>query len=136
MVFAFQVRMVRITDRVVNTYYARIYLRKASDNTNISIDARPSDALNVAERFNAPIYVSKDIVVKDAIKVVYGNWRARSTKVVYDVSLDSAPDEADPLFEELDLVQKMNAAILEERFEDAAVWRDQLAKLRMPRHEM
>lgn len=134
--FGYEVKMVRITDRVVNTYYARIYLRKAADNTNISIDARPSDALNVAERFKAPIYVSKDIVVKDAIKVVYGNWRARSTKVVYDVSLDSAPDEADPLFEELDLIQKMNASILEERFEDAAVWRDQLAKLRMPRHEL
>ncbi|KAH0463374.1 hypothetical protein IEQ34_007956 [Dendrobium chrysotoxum] len=128
--FGYEVKMVRITNRVVNTYYARIYLRKVvksdhfydADNTNISIDARPSDALNLAERFKAPIYVNKEIVVKDAIKVVYGNWRAGTTKMVYDVSLDSAPEEQDPLIEELDLVLKMNKAVLEERFEDAGTF--------------
>lgn len=134
--FDYEVKMVRITNRVVNTYYARIYLRKAADNTNISIDARPSDALNVAERFKAPIYVNKEIVVKDAIKVVYGNWRARSTRMVYDVSLDSAPEEPDSLIEELDLVLKMNKAVLEEKFEEAVLWRDKLTKLRMPRQEL
>ncbi|KAL0920769.1 hypothetical protein M5K25_009936 [Dendrobium thyrsiflorum] len=134
--FGYEVKMVRITNRVVNTYYARIYLRKDADNTNISIDARPSDALNLAERFKAPIYVNKEIVVKDAIKVVYGNWRAGTTKMVYDVSLDSAPEEPDPLIEELDLVLKMNKAVLEERFEDAALWRDKLSKLKMPGQEL
>ncbi|XP_020677699.1 bifunctional nuclease 2 isoform X2 [Dendrobium catenatum] len=107
-----------------------------ADNTSICIDARPSDALNLAERFKAPIYVNKEIVVKDAIKVVYGNWRAGTTKMVYDVSLDSAPEEPDPLIEELDLVQKMNEAVLEERFEDAALWRDKLTKLKMPGQEL
>ncbi|XP_020579102.1 bifunctional nuclease 2 isoform X2 [Phalaenopsis equestris] len=133
--FGYEVKMVRLTDRVVNTYYARVYLRKAADNTNISIDARPSDALNVAEKFKAPIYVNKEIVVKDAIKVVYGNWRSGSTRTVYDVSLDSAPEEPDPLIEELDLVLKLNKAVLEEKFEDAVLWRDKLSKLRMSKQE-
>ncbi|KAG0457229.1 hypothetical protein HPP92_022055 [Vanilla planifolia] len=132
----YEVKMVCITDRVVNTYHARIDLTKAVDNTNISIEARPSDALNVAERFKAPIYVKREIVMKDAIKIFYGTWRERSTKTVYDVSLDSAPEVKDTLSEELDLVQKMNLAVLEERFEDAAMWRDKLSKLRMPRHEL
>lgn len=36
----------------------------------------------------APIYVSRDIVLKDAIKIVYGTWRGNCVKTVYDVSLD------------------------------------------------
>jgi len=35
----------------------------------------------------APIYVSKEVVLKDAIKIVYGKWKG-SGKTVYDVSLD------------------------------------------------
>ncbi|XP_058098377.1 bifunctional nuclease 2 isoform X2 [Magnolia sinica] len=131
----YEVKMVRITERVVNTYYARIYLGKPGENSITSVDARPSDAINVAERCKAPIYVSKNIVSTDAIRIVYGKWRGNDAKSNYDVSLDSAAEGPDSLAEELDLLRKLNIAVSEERYNDAAMWRDQLTKLRMSKHE-
>ncbi|XP_020113290.1 uncharacterized protein LOC109727559 isoform X4 [Ananas comosus] len=102
---------------------------------NISIDARPSDAINVAKNFQAPIYVNKEIVRRDAIEIIRGRWRGDNAKTIYDVSLDSAVEGPDLLAEELDLVRKMNTAIIQERYGEAAIWRDKLNKLRTPRNE-
>ncbi|KAK7840793.1 bifunctional nuclease 2 [Quercus suber] len=126
----YQVTMVRITERVVNTYFARLYFSKPGKNDILSVDARPSDAINVANRCKAPIFVSRRIVLEDAIKIGYGMGRTRDTKSTYDVSLDSAADGPDILSEELYLVKNMNLAIREERYKDAAMWRDKLVKLR------
>lgn len=41
-------------------YYAKLYLRKGSEE--IEIDARPSDAIAMAVRFESPIYVSDGIL--------------------------------------------------------------------------
>ncbi|XP_017978206.1 PREDICTED: bifunctional nuclease 2 isoform X2 [Theobroma cacao] len=46
----YEVKMVRITERVVNTYFAKLYFGKPGENGVISVDARPSDAINVANR--------------------------------------------------------------------------------------
>ncbi|KAF8043388.1 hypothetical protein BT93_A1656 [Corymbia citriodora subsp. variegata] len=104
------IKMVRITQRVANTYFARLYFSKV------------------------PIYVNKQIVLRDAIRFGYGTKRMRDRKPVYDVLLDSASDGPDALAEELDLVKNMNLAIKEERYNDAgtfgASWRDKLMKLR------
>ncbi len=43
-----------------NTYYAEITIEKNGEE--IRIDSRPSDAINIALRFNAPIYVSEDVL--------------------------------------------------------------------------
>ncbi|KAK1303431.1 Bifunctional nuclease 2 [Acorus calamus] len=129
----YEVKMVCITERVVNTYHARIVLGKPTEDTTLTVDARPSDAINVAKRCKAPIYVSKNIVSKDAIKIVYGRWKGKNAKSVYDVSLDSAVEGPDPLAEELDLVRKLNMAIGQEKYEDAAKWRDKINKLRTSR---
>lgn len=126
----YQVNMVRITERVVSTYFARLYFSKPGKNDILSVDARPSDAINVANRCKAPIFVSRQIVLADAIKIGYGMRRTRNNKSIYDVSLDSAADGPDVLSEELDLVKNMNLAIREERYNDAAMWRDKIVKLR------
>ncbi|KAF8405474.1 hypothetical protein HHK36_010380 [Tetracentron sinense] len=116
----YEVQMVRITERVVNTYYARIYFSKVpGEKTILSVDARPSDAINVAKRCKVPIYVNKQIVWTDAIRIVYGTRRGIDAKSTYDVSLDSASEGPDLLAEELDMVRNMNIAIKEERYKDA-----------------
>lgn len=132
----YKVNMVKITERIVNTYFARIYFSKPGENNIQSVDARPSDAINVAKLCKVPIYVNKQIILTDAIRIVYGMGRARDTKSVYDVVLDSAADGPDLLAEELDLVRNMSLAIKEERYNDAALWRDKLMKLRESRHEL
>ncbi|XP_024032856.1 bifunctional nuclease 2 isoform X2 [Morus notabilis] len=96
----------------------------------LSVDARPSDAINVANRCKAPIYVNKQIVITDAIRISYGMGRVRDTKSTYDVHLDSAADGPDLLSQELDLVKNINLAVKEERYKDAAMWKDKLLQLR------
>ncbi|CAN8277724.1 unnamed protein product [Cochlearia groenlandica] len=127
----YEVKMVKLTSRVVNTYYASLYLGKPGDNDVSRIDSRPSDAINVARACQAPIYVNKAIVLEDAIRIGYGG-RPQSTKPIFDVILDSAPDEPDPVSEELRLLRNMDLASQEERYIDAAMWRDKLKKLQSP----
>lgn len=51
---------VEINDLKNNTYYAEMYL--AQDEEIIVIDARPSDAIAVALRMDAPIYVDDSVI--------------------------------------------------------------------------
>ncbi|CAO2829481.1 unnamed protein product [Amaranthus hypochondriacus] len=125
-----EVRMVKITKRVVNTYFARIHVDKVEERGDFSVDARPSDAIIVAQRCKAPIYVNKQIVLMDAIKIAYGTGRLRDTKPIYDVVLDSPMDGPDFLVQELTLIQSMKLAVEEERYNDAAMLRNELTKLR------
>jgi len=55
------VAKVEVCDLKENTFYARIYF--VSENTNFDMDARPSDAIALALRYNAPIFV-EDAVMK------------------------------------------------------------------------
>lgn len=51
---------IEVSDLRDNTYYALIYLRS---NDRVSpIDARPSDAIAIALRTNAPIFVKEDVI--------------------------------------------------------------------------
>jgi bifunctional DNase/RNase len=50
---------VAITELRNNTFYARIYLQR--DNEVIAIDARPSDSVALALKFDAPIFVALDV---------------------------------------------------------------------------
>ncbi|XP_047317187.1 bifunctional nuclease 2 [Impatiens glandulifera] len=124
----YNVSMVRITKRVINTYFARIYFCKNGEKNILSIDVRPSDAINIAKRCNAPIYVNRHVVATDAIKIVHGMYRMREAKTVYDVTLDSAAEGPDLLTEELDLIKNLNLAVKEERYQDAAMLRAKLMK--------
>ena len=56
-----KVTKVVITEIVDNTYYAGIYIDKG-DGTETPIDSRPSDAIAVAIRINAPIYVDESVI--------------------------------------------------------------------------
>ena len=44
-----------------NTYYASIFIKDSNGNI-VEIDARPSDAINIALRSKCPIYVSKNVL--------------------------------------------------------------------------
>lgn len=57
-----QVERVEVCDLRQNTYYALIYLRNSENVT--PIDARPSDAIAIALRTNAPIFVKEDVLTR------------------------------------------------------------------------
>ncbi len=56
------VTKVVVNDLKNNTFYAVIHL--SLDGNNIVIDSRPSDAIALALRIGAPIYVSSEVVNK------------------------------------------------------------------------
>eukprot|EP00850_Spirogloea_muscicola_P010155 SM000058S18585 [mRNA] locus=s58:629109:632084:- [translate_table: standard] len=135
-VLKYEVRMVRVTQRVLDTYYARVLLAKPGEKEMISVDARPSDAINLAVRCQVPIYVSKSIIQNDAVRIVHkpvlkGASILRTTGPIINSHLDSVgANEADPLAEEISLIRSMIRAANEERYGDAARMRDEIAKLR------
>ena len=56
-----------ITDLVESTFFAKIYLKKGEEN--MQIDARPSDAVAMALRFRAPIFVSRALMESTSISL-------------------------------------------------------------------
>lgn len=58
-VLGYRAKLVRVTKRVNEAYYARVYLVKDGDDTQlpVSLDLRPSDAINLAVRCKIPIQV-------------------------------------------------------------------------------
>lgn len=53
---------VEVCDLKDNTFYARIYF--ASEGHSFDMDARPSDAIALALRYQAPIYVDETVIEK------------------------------------------------------------------------
>jgi uncharacterized protein len=57
-----RVQKVVVNDLRENTFYAVLYLRLG--NADITVDSRPSDAIALALRVGAPIFVEEDVVDK------------------------------------------------------------------------
>jgi bifunctional DNase/RNase len=64
------VSKVEVCDLKENTFYARIYF--ASKDKSFDMDARPSDAIAIALRFGAPIYVDDKIF--DKSQMIEGDY--------------------------------------------------------------
>ncbi|MGV8075433.1 MAG: bifunctional nuclease family protein [Syntrophobacteraceae bacterium] len=60
--FNLKVERIEVCDLRNNTYYALIYLR--NDEGLNTLDARPSDAIAIALRTNAPIFVDEEVLTK------------------------------------------------------------------------
>lgn len=61
----YKVSKIEINDVEKETYYATIYLDNGDDE--IVIDSRPSDAIAVAMRAEAPIYVTANVLMNGAV---------------------------------------------------------------------
>jgi len=93
-----------------NTYYAIIDLKR--NGTQSQIDARPSDAIALALRSQSPIFVEEDVMQRAAIGE--------------NVQTAEPHDE-----DEIKLLTiKLQEAVDEERYEDAASIRDEINSIR------
>lgn len=61
----YEVQRVEINDVEKDTYFSTIYLLK--DNEEVTIDSRPSDAIAVAIRVEAPIFVSPKVLASGSV---------------------------------------------------------------------
>jgi bifunctional DNase/RNase len=73
------VAKVIITDIVENTYYAELYIEK--DGEQRVIDCRPSDAVALALKNRAKIYVSKQVLETSVLADVFSNLLNNQEKI-------------------------------------------------------
>jgi len=113
-----RVARIEVSDVREDTFYARLVVE--GNGTSFDFDARPSDAICLALRFGAPMFVHEKVMDKAGIIME----KAEAVE-------DADPDEAaEPIESPLDeLKRKLERAIKEERYEEAARLRDEINKM-------
>ncbi|MBD3421578.1 MAG: hypothetical protein GF398_15795 [Chitinivibrionales bacterium] len=112
------IQRVEVCDLVDNTFYGKLIIEKNSET--MEIDSRPSDAIALALRFSAPIYVDERVMDEAG--------------TIIEEQTDTPPrEEAPPKKGKLTLrehlQQELEKAIAEERYEDAAKLRDEIENI-------
>ncbi|KAJ3702409.1 hypothetical protein LUZ61_006114 [Rhynchospora tenuis] len=126
----YEVRLARITQRNHDVYVARLYLSQVGNEQHEKVvDIKPSDAINIAVRCKAQIQVKKYLAYNDGMTVVdppvqYIPFLNQPSRNLYRVQ--SNYEE-----EEFGLLTNMMIAASEERYKDAAQYRDKLYQLRL-----
>jgi bifunctional DNase/RNase len=65
-----RVLRISVTDLRENTFYAKITLQRNGDGGDtIEVDSRPSDAIALAVRCDAPIFAADDVIESNAIEM-------------------------------------------------------------------
>jgi uncharacterized protein len=113
-----RVSRIEVSDVREDTFYARLVVEY--QGTSLDFDARPSDAICLALRFNAPMFVDEKVMDKAGI-IMEKAQQADSeipglTAETEESSLDT-------------LKRKLDNSIKEERYEEAARLRDEINKL-------
>eukprot|EP00250_Pteridium_aquilinum_P016088 c22932_g1_i1 orf=360-1328(+) len=142
----FKAKLVRVTKRVQEAYYAQLILFKevGDEVQEVSLDLRPSDAINVAARCQVPIQVNRQLAYGDGVRIVndpakvhtHSSSSSRLQRSFGGLSLFTEldrpqTDQASSIeAEEFVLVRSMLMAAAEERYMDAARIRDELNELR------
>ncbi|PIN17926.1 hypothetical protein CDL12_09406 [Handroanthus impetiginosus] len=134
----YTVKLVRITKRVHEAYFAELHLAKLDNEAaTISFDLRPSDAINIAVRCKVPIQVNKYLAYSDGMKIIESakvSVQSTLTNGLLFTELDRPTGQPCIETKEFILVRNMLIAAVEERYRDAALWRDKLTQLRSKRN--
>jgi hypothetical protein len=121
---------VEITDLHESTYYAEVHLADGEGQEHV-LDARPSDAIALALRFNAPIFASPGILEEAGFSRTneLGESTAAPADSIGVEREEPAVIEEDPGNELEQLKRRMQQAIAEEVYEEAARLRDEINRL-------
>uniref|UniRef100_I1QI11 BFN domain-containing protein n=1 Tax=Oryza glaberrima TaxID=4538 RepID=I1QI11_ORYGL len=139
----YEVKLVRINKRIQEAYCAELFLTKklpilqVGDHTeSITFDLRPSDAINIAVRCKVPIQVHRSLAYSDGIRSVEPARMAIAAGMsdgLLFTELDRPDGQPCVEAQEFGLIRNMLIAAVEERYKDAATWRDKLMLLRSKR---
>ncbi|WP_295297121.1 bifunctional nuclease family protein [uncultured Brachyspira sp.] len=121
----------------MDTYFAKLVIEY--DKNNVFIDSRPSDAIALALEFKCPIYVEEHVIEKagiilengeetPAVPFVYQRFDNNNEEEISQ--LDNNNKAVNNNIKTKEEIQRLlDQAIKEERYEDAAKYRDELDKL-------
>ena len=124
------VKHVLINDLKDGTFYAEIVCE--NEGSEVAIDARPSDAIAIAIRFNASIYVNDHVLNEAGITAenmtdTSAKEESEAAEAVYTPVDKPAGEYSDPLE---DLNKSLDSAIADEDYEKAARLRDEIQRLK------
>lgn len=132
------VTRVEITDLREGTFFGKVYMTRDGID-ELEFDARPSDAIALAIRFEAPIFAAVKVFEEAAVAVTLraeedGREDAAEGDAVAEPSADdeatgTSTAPAAPLSPAEKLRADLEAAVAAERYEEAARLRDALRKL-------
>ncbi|HEY9187034.1 MAG TPA: bifunctional nuclease family protein [Bacteroidota bacterium] len=113
-----------ITELKEGTFYSKIFLETITGT--IEVDSRPSDAIAIAVRMGAPIYVDSSIMTEASFEV-------ESEEEEKDPVSKTQPKENEKLSKEemlKKLTEQLEESIKNENYEIAAKIRDEINKLK------
>lgn len=117
---------VEICDLVDETFYARLVIE--NKGKTIEIDSRPSDAIALALRFNAPIFVEEKVMDEAGVIIPEQSSETDFESLEEEIAELSAEDDLDlPPLERLQ--KQLKNAIKDEKYEEAAKLRDEIDKI-------
>lgn len=129
--FEIVIKQVIIHKLVDGVFFSSIICER--DKIEEIIDARTSDAIALALRFNAPIFTYKNILDKAGIYLKAGGKKEKEKEKIIDKLISETPDDrpseitytSHSITELYNLLEK---AVLAEDYEKAARIRDELSK--------
>lgn len=128
------VEKIVISDLKDDTFYAEITLKKGDDQ--FAVDSRPSDAIALALRLDAPIFATDGVIQEAGLEV-----EGEEIPVIWEDEIDPAaeigpePTELDRVpFDDrtsrvVSLKERLKEAVSNEEYEKAAEIRDELFRL-------
>lgn len=128
-----RLKRIEVCDIRESTFYATLVLEK--DGNEMKMDSRPSDAIALALRCDAPIYVYKKVMV-EAGRVfteseLGGEKSVEMTEPPGEKEAGKKPDSGEEKLSHLEALKKdLEKAIEDERYEDAARLRDEIKRLK------
>lgn len=127
--FNYTIKEIVISDLKEGVFFAKIVCE--NDSKTVEIDARPSDAIAIGLRFNAPIYTYEKIMT-DAGIILTDESEDEASDLTAEIKKDepksSVTSEDKPLKDHSydKLKEMLNKALEEEDYEKAAKIRDEL----------
>ena len=115
-----------IRDRLHNeTFYAKVVCEVNGEVHEI--DARPSDAIAIAVRFNAPLFVTEEIMNEAGIKE---EQKEEGEEEALIQAEEVPPGTLSPEVRLEELQSALSDAISNENYEEAARLRDEITRLK------
>ncbi|OPZ25974.1 MAG: UvrB/uvrC motif protein [Lentisphaerae bacterium ADurb.BinA184] len=111
---------IEVTRLAEGTFYARLML--AFEGQELEVDSRPSDAIALALRCKAPIFVAEEVMAEAGVQLEDKDKAEGEAP---------APAEEKPKSRLAELKAELEKAVREERYEDAARLRDEVRRASM-----
>lgn len=125
--FGFAVEHILISDMREGVFYAKIVCHSATKR--VEIDARPSDAIAIAVRFDAPIFCSLGVMAEAAIEFSEEDEKKEQESTSRSGSGSGSRKKSDTSLKDFSLDklnQMLDKAISSEDYEKAARLRDEI----------